>query len=382
MTSVLILGVAKSGTSALYSSAKQQLPDALTVFEPSKQYQLSYIENSDAKNKVVKILYPALDVENTDISFFDKKILIVRDPRDCLVSMLLYKPFLSQRYLNTPFINDFIEMLKAKEKNPDKVSILDIVEVMTKHEYFFKSAREYRKDMEKAIALRDKYPDIYLLKFEDYVSGQTAELNEFTGLKLGADVEVSAHVKYNARAKKAGGWRNWFTEADVEHFRPMMLKYMDYFGYEDEWELSQNPEVKPEHSSLYIERYVEQLKRMPNQFGTLRELEQYTPEYLQHLKSAAAEGAEGAMIELGLANLFGYTQAEDNGAYQEWMQRAYERRNPHALIHWGVGIERGLVKSDIDPKSLFSESGQMIGNASSKRTITRVRDLYAGLGAG
>ncbi len=52
-----------------------------------------------------------------------------------------------------------------------------------------------------------------------------------------------------------GDWRHWFTEEDVDLFKPAYLPYMEVIGYDcDDWTLSNNPVIEPEYSSIYIQR--------------------------------------------------------------------------------------------------------------------------------
>ncbi len=63
------------------------------------------------------------------------------------------------------------------------------------------------------------------------------------------------------RKKASGDWRLWFTEEDVELFKPAYLPYMETIGYDcDDWALSPNPVIEPQYSSMYMQGL---LKRKP-----------------------------------------------------------------------------------------------------------------------
>lgn len=82
---ILIAGQAKSGTTALFYALKQTLPRKYTcLFEP-RGYAAA---NRDECVLAKVLINPSVKVE--DFETFNKKILIVRDPRDNLVSRLLY----------------------------------------------------------------------------------------------------------------------------------------------------------------------------------------------------------------------------------------------------------------------------------------------------
>jgi len=65
---------------------------------------------------------------------FDRNVLIVRDPRDVVISWLLYKPLLADRHEDTGFIESFTDLLRRKESKPDAVSILDLEEFYATHD--------------------------------------------------------------------------------------------------------------------------------------------------------------------------------------------------------------------------------------------------------
>lgn len=376
MTSVLIVGIAKSGTSALYSAAKRALPNALSVYEPSQAYQLEYIRSSSAQNKIVKILYPALRDQQVDLSFFDRKVLIVRDPRDSIVSLLLYKPLLSDRFLDEAFVNDFVELLRKKEANPAGTAILDFIILLERYGHGFKSDAEHRRELQGAKRLLERYPDMHMIKYEDYIAGSLAELERYLGFSLQTQTSVSKHLSYNERAKESGGWRHWFTASDVDYFKDKLTPYMEQFGYESDWSLADRQSISPAHSSEYILSSVAKLRRLPNRFGRLRERSYYTQEYIEHLVSAAEDGAEGAMVELGLAHLFNYCSNASSAGYERWMGEAAARGNPVGLVHWGVAAEMGWVGNKHDAPGLFREAAAIRGNAPTKKLVSSTRDFY------
>ena len=378
MTSILIAGPAKSGTSALYSSAKDNLPECIPIFEPCRDYQFEFIRRkiTEGEQLVSKIIYTNVELEKNNFSYFDKLLVIARDPRDMLVSWLLYVSFLNERYKNDEYRKKFIALLKKKEADPSSVSLVEIAHLMNSHGFELKSDEDFTLDLIGAKHFLEKYPDCFLIKYEDFLAGDVSELNHYSGLTLGTDTEVSHYVKYNSRSRSAGNWRHWFTAEDIEHYRPLMLEYMTYFGYEDDWSLSENPVIEAKVSSKYVKRYFKRLKKLPNRFGLLRTEAEYTPKFITHLKSAAANGAEGAMIELALAALYGYQEQEVENTYEYWINRAIKYGSPSALVHLGVAIESGIITDNRNPAKLYSRAGELLGNAATKRMMQEVRRMY------
>jgi len=80
-------------------------------------------------------------------------------------------------------------------------------------------------------------------------------LNEYLGFEIKDDAEVPTTTKKSkvVRKKAYGDWRHWYTEEDVDLFKPAYLPYMEAIGYDcDDWTLNPNPVIEPEFSSMYM----------------------------------------------------------------------------------------------------------------------------------
>jgi hypothetical protein len=98
--------------------------------------------------------------------------------------------------------------------------------------------------------------DWFLFKYEDMIDGNFESLNEYLGFAVKADGEVPASTgKAKVVRKKASGdWRQWFTEQDVELFKPAYKDYMELIGYDlNDWAFDENPVIEPEYSSIYMQ---------------------------------------------------------------------------------------------------------------------------------
>ena len=92
--------------------------------------------------------------------------------------------------------------------------------------------------------------------FEDMVAQKFDALNDYLGFEVQADAIVpSASGKAKViRKKSTGDWRHWFTEEDMELFKPAYLPYMELIGYDcDDWKSDPNPLIEPEFSSVYMQ---------------------------------------------------------------------------------------------------------------------------------
>ena len=86
----------------------------------------------------------------------------------------------------------------------------------------------------------------------------------YLGVETKADAEVpSGTGKEKVVCKKDyGDRRHWFTEADVEFFKPAYTPYMEIVGYNcDDWNLSERPLIEPEFSSQYMQRLPRKAKK-------------------------------------------------------------------------------------------------------------------------
>ena len=77
----------------------------------------------------------------------------------------------------------------------------------------------------------------------------------------GAVVVPDEHRRV-ARTRGYGNWRRWFTEEDVEFFRPVISEFLDIMGYDpSDWELTPVDRLPAEEGSGYMERLRENERR-------------------------------------------------------------------------------------------------------------------------
>lgn len=245
---ILLTGYPKTGTTVLYHKVKNALPeDAECFFEPENR-SIKVPANSP-KDILVKSFVRHAS-QNPNYDRFRHKVVIVRDPRDQLISSLLYSAY--NRVINDTdwrgLVDRLIQMLEEKEGNPGAVSMRQIMALygMTVSSQNGQSLMEYREN----------HPEAFTVKYEDIVDGRISGLEAFLGLSLEVETEVPDNVKRVERSKKYNGWKSWFLPEDVEYLRPLYQPFMQHFGYEDDWGLSEKASIDPEISSLYVKRIV------------------------------------------------------------------------------------------------------------------------------
>jgi hypothetical protein len=190
---------------------------------------------------------------------YDRKIWMARDPRDAAVSRMLYRWHRGYQGCKQQFENHLGLVLK-KEKDPPSVPFSEICRYTghdtsprTVAEVIEEERHRYQQMIEFVKGLGS---DWILYKFEDMVAQKFDVLNDFLGFEVQADASVpssSGRAKV-IRKKGTGDWRHWFTEEDMELFKPAYLPYMELIGYDcNDWNPDPNPVIEPEFSSVYLQ---------------------------------------------------------------------------------------------------------------------------------
>ena len=258
---IFILGVGKSGTTALVYKVAGGLPNcqAFSGGQPGK-----YI--GDYENAVYKHTYEERKGKSFDLyrehlakEHYDRKIWMARDPRDSAVSRMLYRWHKGHRGNKKQF-EAYFKLILKKEQDPRSVSFCEICRYTGRNEWprskedVLKAERlRYHNMSEFVKALGD---DWFLFKYEDMVANNFSDLNAYLGFEVNQDAEVpvSTGKAKVVRKKATGDWRHWFTEADVKLFKPLYLPYLEIIGYDcNDWSISSEPIIEPQYSSGYIQ---------------------------------------------------------------------------------------------------------------------------------
>jgi len=254
----LITGIARSGTSALYFKLKQALPEtAWCLFEPPQFDAADLYRHPDVLVKVV--IGPPARFDYAPFRGFDRKIMIVRDPRDNLVSRLLYHPCGTAAFREDETkVAAFIKALRLKEADPGSMSVMALIDlfcaIIGRHR-LDRSTEIY--DM--ALDFHRANGDFVVCRYEDFVAGRYAVLEDHLGVRLpGGEADVTAQYRHVERTKATNSWRHWFTADDVAYFRPRLSPFMAAYGYADDWALATEPRISSAHGSEFVRRSVAQ----------------------------------------------------------------------------------------------------------------------------
>jgi hypothetical protein len=252
---VVIVGLGKSGTTAALYAVHSAMPvDTHLLFEPRANIALQ------ATNVAAKVLLtPRFPIDHDFYRQFDKIVLLIRDPRDVLISKMLYRAFGSNALHGDPAkLERYLELLRAKEADPRSVSLRRINALYEELAGATLHSDDGRTRMlNDAIAFHDAFPGCMVFRYETLVTGQFDALAQYLALRPEAmRPNVPAQFSRVVRSRRAGNWRDWFCSEDVAYYRPLLSHYMDRYGYSDNWELSAEPRVRPEECSGYVMRLV------------------------------------------------------------------------------------------------------------------------------
>jgi len=249
---ILVTGIPKTGSTALFHSIKNALPvNSLCLFEPD-------INTVRLPEKITEpILVKCFMDSARAYDHFNKKILLIRDPRDQVISQMLYRPFnIIVKKMVTPdvklkaLLEQVLSLLYQKEKDPASVSVREIRNLL--------KLESADMPQNKLIEYYQNHQDIFIFKYEDYVDGNLNELNKYLGLMLEQVDDVPQ--KRIIRSKSYGNWKDWFTPSDVNYYKSLFSPYMKSFGYNDNWNLNKKQLIDPAQGSLYLEKLIAETK--------------------------------------------------------------------------------------------------------------------------
>jgi len=265
---VVIVGLAKSGTTAMLYKVANSLNNPVVLMEPVRPWkERSWRrKNRVGQDAVAKLLIGKLapnsiawsydDSKPLEITpldygsfgYFEKKVFIVRDPRDIIVSHMLHR---AQSYVGSDSgIRKYLDLLMEKELAPQSKSILPLVLPVLDMAYL-----QYVFDA--GIAFVTEHTDYFVITYEDFIAGNLASLEIYLGMNLTGSATVDSKWRHLARTKSSGSWRKWFSPEDAAFFKPMLTPYMSAFGYDSEdWEIGKDESIPPSEGSEYVKRWL------------------------------------------------------------------------------------------------------------------------------
>jgi hypothetical protein len=207
---------------------------------------------------VAKMLIPIKsDILHQVCELFTHRVLIIRDPRDILISFLLYTSA-SQFAWKYPAdrLRACVQVLRQKEEDPGSVSVYHIFEVI-RDGFDCNEFSVFISDMlSSAITLNSEEYGFYIFRYEDMIAQSYAGLESYLGFPLFGPGEVDIEYNRVIRTRASGDWMNWFLNDDVKFFRKPMSNFMNIYGYGDDWAMGSERSIYSDHCSSYFVRIV------------------------------------------------------------------------------------------------------------------------------
>ena len=266
--SIIILGAGKSGTSGLYASVKQGLENA--IGRPIRMffelYDLSVLDEYRKRPLLVKMLLErVMLIDRSQLRRFDKRVLIVRDPRDVLVSRLMWQLVGFPGFRTRANIDRAIEIFRRKEADPQSISLSELYRTLGEigeNPTWLESAHKLSY-----LPLRmsdDEIASMHCVRYEDYVEDRLDDLADYLGFQPVPRAVPPPPNDVTFRAASHGDWRRWFTPEDDDHFNTGSGTNLRALGYAVEpFEPSTQP-LPAEKGSDYVLQHFR--KRLPELF--------------------------------------------------------------------------------------------------------------------
>jgi hypothetical protein len=262
---IFVLGHGKSGTTVFLYKVAGGLSgcQAFAGNDPGKHlgdyenavYKHTYNERKDRTFEIY-----SQHVREVD---YDRMIWMARDPRDVAISEMLYRWHKGHRGQKKQY-QAYLDLVQQKEQDPASVSLHEICryigqnnwpisleEVLERERFRYQRMHKFVKNLGS---------EWFVFRYEDMIDQNFGDLNKYLGFEIKDDAEIPQTTKKSKvlRKKAYGDWRQWFTEQDVDFYKPVYSPYMDTIGYNiNDWALTPEPVISPEFSSLYVKRLIQ-----------------------------------------------------------------------------------------------------------------------------
>lgn len=228
----LISGLAKSGTTILFSRIQQALdPSPQAYFEPHLNEQFEDILGTSAQdsNTLTKVLIGRVTSANPLIAQFDRHVLIHRDPRDQFISMLLYLFYDFQVSGDQASYDLAHHALAQKVADPAGTSTIELYNLLAKLVGRAPTAVFEKLHQEQKAYIQAFSP--HLMRYEDFIDGEVSEVEHYLGFSVANQAKVHSNYQRVARSQGYGEWRNWLNADDLDYVYRRWSDTLKEFGY-------------------------------------------------------------------------------------------------------------------------------------------------------
>jgi hypothetical protein len=268
----VIFGLYKTGTTALFHNIRNSLPHAPRLLYEARRF---VPEPADPESGVLaKVIVGDENVDHASFMQFEKKVVIVRDPRDWLISGCLFLTQEIERiYLDSAAIDDIVNSLREKESAPRQFPFSLILEKVLA----YSSLGGIDAFLAWADTILDTLIDFearlgagFRISYEDFVDRRVTRLSRYLGIVIGNDISMGNEFTHVARSATYGNWKSWFTKEDVELLAPVFRRFLEHYGYDTRWQLDAQPTLEPALGSGYVMRVVERKRQLSGLDGAAK----------------------------------------------------------------------------------------------------------------
>jgi hypothetical protein len=253
----LIIGMGKTGTTVMYHALKTALPpETKSLFEPRSRQEWQPIFEANSKYTITKCLMQRLIASDVNLDIFYRIVILVRDPRDQIISRVLQWSAQMAKY--NPLLRDtIIKIFENKRKHPLDYPFIEIIDRLSflNGQYFPKNTiQEFGDRLKDAVLFFPEISNAYIQKYENLVDQKISGLKKYLDLEINTDIIVPEKFSHVERTRSYGDWVNWLLKEDLEVLIPYIKEYSNIFGYDLGEFPSGSPDITFESSSGYIER--------------------------------------------------------------------------------------------------------------------------------
>jgi hypothetical protein len=262
---VLIVGQAKTGTTALLFALKDALGIEAMVSEPER---LGFEE--EYGDLIVKYFDRGGDREH--IRKYDKVVILVRNGYDTLTSHLLFQPRAHLRKKTDRELRRYVR--KVRDVREGRAGIADLARCFEELTGI-NLVRSTAAHQKRLIALRAETEETSLvLKYEDFMDGRLAGLEAYFGVPIRAasDVALPTDLSYVSRSLRRDNWCGWVSPEDMDALAPVFAEFHDAFGYRFDKGLLRTVAIGRSEGEDYVLRIVREKQRKAGRFWRLKRM--------------------------------------------------------------------------------------------------------------
>ena len=253
---ILIVGLPKSGTTGLFYKIRNSLAGNVSAhFECHRAPEVSPPEPDHI---LAKVLYRKDAGFLASYEAYDRKIVIHRDPRDRLVSAVLYMSGYQCAYADEEEkIQQMVHVLQRKETG-EEVSLLSILNLHRELSGLpaLDAANSDPGQAGLNLAMVSDLKTCQAFSYDDLIDGKVEGLEDYLGFPLSGTSDVDPTHQRVVRTRKSGSWRAWFTQEDVQFFKAGFDPIITQLGWDPSWELADSEPIPAEHASGYFLRLI------------------------------------------------------------------------------------------------------------------------------